>query len=567
MNQERRDPQENPTLSDAEIRATIYFAVGVTSESGNRAYQLEVAGDRPSTARLEPADNSGYSIGTLQTDLGQHYQPTNPRGENVPRDLVSAYQTWAARDRPDSLLDEDQVAQTISDLGRNGRQIKAQGGRALDATVKADIDAFLASDEGVGWVHDRDVAQANKLMREAMPSLLQSQIYQNSSLDEQVRLVTVVSKAYNQNETAGARLLTGLRHNSYDSFQDVNNAIDGLSSSTGDYFEKGRDRALLGAAVVNGLRNAHADSPLREMWELARENSLTNPRQLGQQPNAENLVHSYPVVRNIFVEYERAPQFIDALNVGGSFAYGRTSREDPTRFSGSGLYAADDNMVVWNASGKGDAYINGAWKSVSRDDLVKTAAPRGVIDIGLNTPTSCSQLLHLDPNQPQIRPASRRADVSVDESHPSLAGRGVVRSTHEIPPQTGAARDDLFSQAEAAVQRLDAKHGRPYTDQSACMAASVACVARANGLSRIDHVLLSEERAGVGEGESLFVVQGNPGDPAHHRVMTKTQEAISTPVEQSMVQLQALNEAQRREPLAQAMDAPAREVGPQMRMM
>ena len=59
MNQVRREqPQANPTLSDAELRAAIYFAVGVTSESGNRAYRLVVAGDRASTPRLEPADNS-----------------------------------------------------------------------------------------------------------------------------------------------------------------------------------------------------------------------------------------------------------------------------------------------------------------------------------------------------------------------------------------------------------------------------------------------------------------------------------------------------------------------------
>lgn len=70
-------------LTDAEIRATLYFAVGVTSESGNKAYQLAVAGDRVSTPRVEPADDNGYSIGTIQTDLGQHYQPGNPLGENV----------------------------------------------------------------------------------------------------------------------------------------------------------------------------------------------------------------------------------------------------------------------------------------------------------------------------------------------------------------------------------------------------------------------------------------------------------------------------------------------------
>jgi len=140
-------------------------------------------------------------------------------------------------------------------------------------------------------------------------------------------------------------------------------------------------------------------------------------------------------------------------------------------------------------------------------------------------------------------------------------------SVPSADPGSRTVDDPLVPQAERAVRQLEQSLGRPYTDQSACMAASVACVARANGLSRIDHVLLSEERGGVAQGESLFVVQGNPGDPAHHRVMTKTQEAISTPVEQSMVQLQALNEAQRREPLAQTMDGPVREPGPQMRMM
>ena len=127
--------------------------------------------------------------------------------------------------------------------------------------------------------------------------------------------------------------------------------------------------------------------------------------------------------------------------------------------------------------------------------------------------------------------------------------------------------DPLVPQAERAVRQLEQSMGRPCTDQSACMAASVACVAKANGLSRIDHVLLSEARGGVGQSENLFVVQGEPGDPSHHRAMVKTQDAISMPVEQSLMQLQALNEDQRRHPLAQAVDEPAREVRPQMRIL
>ncbi|HZF98078.1 MAG TPA: hypothetical protein VEY92_07515, partial [Pseudoxanthomonas sp.] len=262
MNQVRGEqPQANPTLSDAELRAAIYFAVGVTSESGNKAYRLVVAGDRPSTPRLEPADNSGYSIGTIQTDLGQHYQPNNPEGENVPRDLVNAYQAWARRERPRSVLTEQEVERTVADLGRNGNQIRAQNGRPLDGKIKSNIDAFLASDAGITWVHDWDVEQVGKLMREVVPALRQSDVYRNASLDDQVRLAAMVTKAYNQNENLAGPLLERLRNNRYESLSDVNSAIDGLSRPTGDYFESGRDRALQGADVVNALRNANPASP------------------------------------------------------------------------------------------------------------------------------------------------------------------------------------------------------------------------------------------------------------------------------------------------------------------
>ena len=99
------------------------------------------------------------------------------------------------------------------------------------------------------------------------------------------------------------------------------------------------------------------------------------------------------------------------------------------------------------------------------------------------------------------------------------------------------------------------------------MAASAACLAKANGLSGIDHILLSEERGTVRKGENLFVVQGEPGDPAQRRAMMKTQDAIDTPVEQSVAQLQALNETQQRQAPAQAMEEPRRETSsPQMRM-
>ncbi len=125
--------------------------------------------------------------------------------------------------------------------------------------------------------------------------------------------------------------------------------------------------------------------------------------------------------------------------------------------------------------------------------------------------------------------------------------------------------DPLVVQAEAAVRRLDATVGRDYDGQSASMAASAAWLAKANGLSQIDHVLFSEARGAVPARENMFVVQGEPGDPAQRRAQMKTQAAIEMPVEKALVQLQALNEIPKAQRTLQ-IDEAGRPTGPQMRM-
>lgn len=125
--------------------------------------------------------------------------------------------------------------------------------------------------------------------------------------------------------------------------------------------------------------------------------------------------------------------------------------------------------------------------------------------------------------------------------------------------------DSLVPQAEAAMRRLDARNGREYNDQSACMATSAACLAKANGFSRIDHIFLSEARDSTRKEEILFVVQGAPGDPAHLRAQMSTQEAIDRPVEKSLAQLQAMNEMPQPQHSLQ-MDEARHQAGPQVKM-
>uniref|UniRef100_UPI001BC8A8A2 XVIPCD domain-containing protein n=1 Tax=Escherichia coli TaxID=562 RepID=UPI001BC8A8A2 len=68
--------------------------------------------------------------------------------------------------------------------------------------------------------------------------------------------------------------------------------------------------------------------------------------------------------------------------------------------------------------------------------------------------------------------------------------------------------------------------------------ASAACLARDSGLSRIDHVLLSEPTSTTGRGETVFVVQGDFADPSHRRAQMSTASALATPVEESLQRLQ-----------------------------
>ncbi|MEO6518643.1 MAG: XVIPCD domain-containing protein, partial [Pseudoxanthomonas sp.] len=147
-----------------------------------------------------------------------------------------------------------------------------------------------------------------------------------------------------------------------------------------------------------------------------------------------------------------------------------------------------------------------------------------------------------------------------DQQQGAPAGRGRDQAS-------GQQRDPLFVQAEAAVRRLEAKTGREYDGQSACLAASAACLAKANGLSQIDHVLLSEARGTLRGGENMFVVQGEPGDPAQRRAQMQTQDALNAPLDQSVARLQTLSDTQKQPPQVHAMEGPSREISsPQMRM-
>jgi hypothetical protein len=174
-----------PNLTDNELRAVAYNAIGVSSEGSDIAYKLSFCGDvihgQNGSVMLRPIGNSGYTIGEMQTDFGA--QPA------VGKALVDSFQEWAKVNHKDWMLSEDQKTRLGDELGRNGRHIRDANydadnksymaqhhgksmpdsllpatGLDIDPTFKAHLDSYLATDSGKTFTHQTDGTQVNDLM-------------------------------------------------------------------------------------------------------------------------------------------------------------------------------------------------------------------------------------------------------------------------------------------------------------------------------------------------------------------------------------------------------------------
>lgn len=112
----------------------------------------------------------------------------------------------------------------------------------------------------------------------------------------------------------------------------------------------------------------------------------------------------------------------------------------------------------------------------------------------------------------------------------------IERATHEqaAPSLTDARHpgNAMYRQAQDAVHRLDARQGRAPDQRSDNLAGSLAVAAKAHGLSRIDHVVLSDDAS------RAFAVQGDLNSPFKRYAEVNVAQAIATPLAQSGVQWQ-----------------------------
>lgn len=468
-----------PGLTDKELRAIAYYAIGVGSEGKDVAYRLSFAGShlhqKNGTTLLEPIGNSGYSVGEMQTDLGQHRDDAKA--------LVDAYQTWAKVHHPDWVLSGQQQAQYASDLGRDGHHIRdthyeaddaayraqhhthipshllPKAGADIDPTFKARLDVYLATDAGKSFVHGLDVRQVNDLMkRVAEPLENNVEFYRNAEPEEQARIFAVIAKAQNQGPTFAQHMLNDMAEGKINSLADINAKIDAFPDGPSRYMQTGRDAALAGAEVFNALQNAGKHNPLHADWQTVLADPLIDPAKLGADPARPHLVDQRGAVKALFVQQTQGRNFINALETGSSYDCG-----DPAHPHSRGFYVEGRDFLQWSRDGQGRAFIGGRWSEFLRDEVSLTRNPDNTLDIELIRNGQTERMLHV--THPHRHTAARH--VQANAMHYGARGEAVETLQANLARLGYTGRDGYALRADGdfgrdtlhAVEALQRGHG------------------------------------------------------------------------------------------------------------
>lgn len=120
--------------------------------------------------------------------------------------------------------------------------------------------------------------------------------------------------------------------------------------------------------------------------------------------------------------------------------------------------------------------------------------------------------------------------------------RQLERSLRQkTPVDDGHPDHAMHEQIRTKVTELGQQHGVS-NEVNDRMTASLLTLAKDNGLTRVDHVLLNNATDKLTAAQNVFVVQGLPSDPAMLRADMPTVQAANTPVEQSFNQLEQINQ-------------------------
>lgn len=142
----------------------------------------------------------------------------------------------------------------------------------------------------------------------------------------------------------------------------------------------------------------------------------------------------------------------------------------------------------------------------------------------------------------QLRNTAQTAEPSNRSPNRGLSGPESFQAA-----QLNQADRALLDQIRSKVSELDKANGRTFDETSERISASLLATAKDAGLTRVDHVLLSNKTSTLPAAHNVFVVQGDPANPASVRAHLPTLDAAQRPVQESLEQVEVIGQRQARE--------------------
>lgn len=464
------------------VAGAIYFVVGRGTEGGPASYHLTIAGVTSGTTDPFWGDvkhvqsDSGYSLGAIQVDLGKRGTwALGSAKEAAPkpgeRSYVDAIIEESARYAKDHHLKyaQDKVGLRADLLTHGHGQRASSTLKFIETDTRDSINAWASSASGRPWIHKNIDYPQIRQATKSAMDLL-DKFGKNVPDEHRLEAIAILAKTENQ---LPAKM----------------KAFEKVLKDGGDY-----DDLLTEAKQIKkdyGSYDGLKAGNLAGKYVAAYE----DPETAAALDRAQAKVASAdfnPSIADADID--------DALSVigQGPAPLRRGSRGDEVAAVQADLAKlgfTDDHGVILTVDGKFGSGTQAAVRAF-QDAHGLTVDGR----VGPRT----LRLLH--------EAAGQRVSSLADASHPGNA---------------------MFCQALERVHAIDAQHGRSPDVFSNNFAGALAAAAHAQGLARIDHVLMGSSAT------RAFAVQGDPGSPFRQFASVDVLQAVATPLEQSSATFQA----------------------------
>lgn len=467
------------------LAGAVYFIVGRGTEGGPASYRLSVAGvnDRSWGDVSSVAANSGYSIGTIQVDLGQRGtwplgQTSGPASTGQVSYVDGLIDQTATYARANGLPFANDLSQLRSDLLSHGNGENGRGAISfIDSGTRDTVNKWASSTDGMKWIHANVDLPQVKSAADAASDML-DQYGSNIPDDRRLETAALLAKTANQWPSQLPKFKRVLEHGG--SYEDVLATAQEIKSHNRVY------DGLDAVEVAERYKSAFDDPVKASAIERAQAKVIGE----GFDPSTQATDSDVQ----------------EALQAIGQGNRSHTANDSIVLRAGSHGDRVSDLQSHLAALNITDAHGNpisadGAFGPSTRAAVEKFQDAHGMTVDGIADSKTQEALSR------EIEHARQAAVMSLsDPRHPGVS---------------------LYTQALEGVRSVDEQRGRT-TDQASCqLAGSLAVASCEAGLNRVDHVAMSDD------GARAYAIQGDINSPFKKYAEVDVARSVTTPLEQS----------------------------------